>query len=113
MPEDYLKDFFNNEFDIISRDNFIKYQDLISNNDYVEMKEDELLEKLEKYRNGIRYIIEDVDISRPKVLRNYNILVSNGVRKTEALLFAVCYNLVITKEQYEKLKDVIKKLGGE
>ncbi len=113
MPEDYLKNFFNNEFDIISRDNFIKYQDLVSNNDYVEMKEDELLEKLEKYRNGIRYIIEDVDISRPKVLRNYNILRENGVEKTEALLFAVCYNLVITKEQYEKLKDVIKKLGGE
>ena len=36
---------------------------------------------------------------------NYNILINNGVDKKKALLFAICYNLVITKTEYERLKS--------
>ena len=112
MPGDYLKDLFNNEFDIIARDEVSEYIKLVNERAYVELNQDELLNKLGKYRDGIRYVIENINVSVNKVIRNYNILVNEGVDKTKALLFAICYNLIITKAEYEKIKTFVSVLGG-
>jgi len=112
MPDDYLRTFFNNEFDIISRDEVSKYDKMVVNNDYVALTLDDMLNKLETYRQGIRYVIEGINVSRPKVVRNYNILINNGVENKKALLFAICHNLVVTKAEYEKIKTFVNGLGG-
>ena len=69
--------------------------------------------ELNKYRNGNRYTIAGVNISYNKVLRNYNILINNNVDKEKALEFAVCYNLVCTKEEYENVANELKAIGGK
>lgn len=112
MPDDYLRKFFNNEFDIIARDVVAKYEEMLKTNEYINQEMDDLLRKLENNRRGMRYVIEGINISRNKVIRNYNILVKNGVEKTIALLFALCNNLVITKEEYGKIKTFVNKMGG-
>ena len=57
--------------------------------------------------------IAGVNSSYNKVLRNYNILINNNVDKDKALEFAVCYNLVCTKEEYEKVVNELKAIGGK
>ena len=108
---EYLNKFFNNEFAILTGDEVREYIKLIHNSSNVGNYDDEL-DILEKYRDGSRYVIEGINISCNKVLRNYSILRSYGIDNKKALHFAVCYNLVITKEEYEKLKDVLDELGG-
>ena len=112
MPDDYVRKFFNNEFDIIGRDEVAKYEEMVKVSEYINISMDELLSKLENNRSGMRYVIAGVNISRNKVIRNYNILIKNNVEKTKALLFALCNNLVVTKEEYEKIKTFVNGLGG-
>ena len=45
-------------------------------------------------------------------MRNYSILRSYSIDTKKALQFAVCYNLVITKDEYDKLNDLLEKIGG-
>lgn len=112
ISEEFKKSLFNNEFDIIARDEVERFIKLVSTNERVDMNEDELLSKLNGYRIGLRYFIGNINVSANKVIRNYNILVNNNVDKTKALLFAICYNLVITKTEYERLKSFVNGLGG-
>ena len=56
--------------------------------------------------------IDGINVSYNKVVRNYNILRSYGIDAKKALQFAVCYNLVITKDEYNKLNDLLDKIGG-
>jgi hypothetical protein len=60
----------------------------------------------------LRYNIDGIRVSYNKVVRNYSILRSYGIDSKKALQFAVCYNLVITKEEYDKLNDLLDKIGG-
>ena len=112
VTEEFKKSLFNNEIDIIARDEVEKYIELTNTNEYVEMNEDELLNKLDGYKVGMRYFIGNIEVSANKVVRNYNILVNNDIDKKKALLFAICYNLVITKTEYERLKSFVNGLGG-
>ena len=109
---DYLNKFFNNEFAILTGDEVREYIKLIHNSSNVGNYDDEL-EILDKYRDGLRYTIDGITISYNKVLRNYNVLRSYGIDTKKALHFAVCYNLVITKDEYDRLKTVLDELGGE
>ena len=112
IPEDYFRRFFNNEFVDISPMEVENYKELINNNTNYHFSEDSVLALLNKYRNGYRYLIAGVNVSYNKVLRNYNILINNNIDKNKALEFAVCYNLVITKEEYENVLDELKVIGG-
>lgn len=112
ISEEFKKSLFNNEFDIIARDEVERFIKLVSTNERVDMNEDELIRKLNGYRIGLRYFIGNINVSANKVIRNYNILVNNNVDKIKALLFAICYNLVITKTEYERLKSFVNGLGG-
>ena len=109
---EYLGKFFNNEFDNLTGEETRKYIKLIHNSSNVGDYNDEL-DILDKYHDGLRYVIEGINISYNKVLRNYSILRSYGIDKKKALHFAVCYNLVITKDEYDKLKDILDEIGGE
>ena len=111
ISKDYLDKFFNNEFEDITSDEVREYTKLIHSSSNVGNYSDEL-DLLEKFHNGQRYVINDINISYNKVLRNYSILRSYGIDAKKALNFAVCYNLVITKEEYEKLQSVLNELGG-
>lgn len=112
MSDYFLNSLLNNQFDIIDQREVNEYVNLINNNEYVEMNEDSLLEKLSGYKSGLRYFIGNINVSLNKVIRIYNILINNGIDKKKALLFAICYNLVITKTEYERLKLFINGLGG-
>ena len=111
ISKDYLDKFFNNEFEDITSDEVREYTKLIHSSSNVGNYSDEL-DLLEKFHNGQRYVINDINISYNKVLRNYSILRSYGIDAKKALNFAVCYNLVITKEEYGKLQSVLNELGG-
>lgn len=112
ITADYLNKFFNNEFAMLTGEEVREYIKLIHNSSNVGNYDDEL-DMLEKYRNKLRYNIEGINISYNKVLRNYSILRSYGIDSKKALHFAVCYNLVITKDEYDKLKNVLDELGGD
>lgn len=111
LTDEYLNGFFNNEFANITSDEVREYTKLIHNSSNVGDYSDEL-DKLSSYRDGLRYNIEGILVSYNKVLRNYNILRSYGTDTKKALQFAVCYNLVITKDEYNKLNDLLEKIGG-
>ena len=112
MDDDYTRKYFNNEFDVIDHDEFLNYKKMIRDAKEYSININQDLEMLEKYRNGMRYTIEGVNISRNKLIRNYNILIKNGIERTKALIFAACYNSVITKEEYKKVKDTLSNIGG-
>ena len=106
----YLNNFFNNNFDGLSSDEVREYVKLTRNTSNVGNYSDEL-DMLEKYHQGLRYVINNVNVSYNKVVRNYNTLRSYGINRDKALHFAVCYNLVITKDEYQMLKNILG-LGG-
>ena len=58
------------------------------------------------------FTVGSVNISSNKVIRNYNILRSYDVEKKKALEFAVCYNLIVTKEEYDRLNSKLDEIGG-
>ena len=111
ISDEYMKGFFNNEFTNITSDEVREYVKLVDNSTNVGDYSDEL-EILNTYRNGLRYVIEGVNVSYNKVLRNYNVLRSYGIDAKKALHFAVCYNLVITKDEYNKVNELLDKIGG-
>ena len=111
ISDDYMKKFFNNEFATLTGEEVREYTKLIHNSSNVGDYSDEL-DKLNAYRNGLRYIIEGVNVSYNKVVRNYSILRSYGIDTKKALQFAVCYNLVITKDEYDKLNNLLETIGG-
>lgn len=112
MTEEYLKSLFNNQFDIIERDEVANYLKLINTNEYVPLNEVGLLTKLSGYKVGLRYCIGNINVSANKVIRIYNILINNGVDEKKALLFAICYNLTITETEYERIKAIVNSMGG-
>lgn len=111
ISSDYLNKFLNNDFSNLTGDEVREYIKLIHNSSNVGDYSDEL-EILNPYQNGLRYVIEGINISSNKVIRNYNILRSYGMDKKKSLEFAVCYNLVITKEEYDKLDAKLDEIGG-
>ena len=113
IPEDYMNKFFDNNFNDITSEEIESYKEMINNNTDYDFKDSSVLAELNKYRSGNRYIIAGVNISYNKVLRNYNILINNNVDKEKALEFAVCYNLVCTKEEYEAVVNELKAIGGK
>ena len=111
LDDNYRNSFFNNEFNGLTNEEVREYIKLIRNSSNVGNYSDEL-EMLNEYHNGLRYNINGVLVSYNKVVRNYNILRSYGINKMKALHFAVCYNLVITKDEYNNLRSLLEEIGG-
>ena len=106
IPTDYFNNFFDNKFDDITEDEMRQYIKLCNNSSNVGDYYDEL-SMLEKYRDNIRYNINGIKVSSNKVERCYNTLRSYGIDNKKALEFAVCYNLIITNDEYHNLKKVL------
>lgn len=113
MEDEYLRKYFNNEFDNLTHDEVEKYIELIKNNKDNNLKIDSTLESLDKYKNDLRYVFDGVNVSSNKLVRNYNTLIKNDVPVDKALVFAACYNSVITKDEYQKVKEALSNLGGK
>ena len=111
ISDDYLNKFFDNNFSSLTGDEVREYVKLVHNSTNVGDYSDEL-DKLNSYRNGLRYNLDGINVSYNKVVRNYSILRSYGIDAKKALQFAVCYNLVITKDEYDKLNNLLEKVGG-
>lgn len=111
LSDNYLNNFFDNEFDDLTNDEVREYVSYTKNTNNRNSYIDEL-EILDKYRKDLRYVIDGINVSYNKVVRNYNALRNHNVDKMKALEFAVCYNLIVTKEEYEKLKNILMVLGG-
>ena len=111
VSDEYLNKFFNNEFASLTGDEVREYVKLVHNSSNVGDYSDEL-DKLNQYRDGLRYNIDGIRVSYNKVVRNYSVLRSYGIDSKKALQFAVCFNLVITKEEYDRLNDLLDKIGG-
>lgn len=112
ISDEYLRTYFNNEFDELSHEEELRYEKMLRDEKEYSMELDEVLESLNPYLNGLRYNIEGVNISSNKLVRNYNILVKNGVDKVTALIYGACHNSVITKEEYQKVKNTLSNIGG-
>ena len=111
ISSDYMNKFFDNEFANLTGEEIREYIKLIHNSSNVGNYSDEL-DILNSYRDGLRYNMDGVNVSYNKVLRNYSILRSYGIDTKKALQFAVCYNLIITKDEYDKLNNLLDKIGG-
>lgn len=62
------------------------------------------LNRFSDLKETLLYDINGLKISKLKVLRIYDALCKNNLGGTlESLLYAICYNKIITKEEYEKL----------
>jgi len=112
ISDEYLRTYFNNEFDDLSHEEELRYEKMLREEKEYSMELDEVLEALNPYLNGLRYNIEGVNISSNKLVRNYNILVKNGVDKVTALIYGACHNSVITKEEYQTVKNTLSNIGG-
>lgn len=70
---------------------------------------------LNKYsdKETLLYNINGLKISKLKVLRIYDALCQNNLGNTlDALLYAICYNKIITEEEYKNLKQTIQEITG-
>lgn len=64
------------------------------------------------YSEPLLYNFDGIIISKLKVLRVFDTLLDAGINSCdESFLFAVLYNTIINKEDYEKIKNMIKLNG--
>lgn len=62
------------------------------------------LNRFSDLKETLLYDINGLKVSKLKVLRIYDALCKNNLGGTlESLLYSICYNKIITKEEYEKL----------
>lgn len=106
IDDEFNKKFLNNEFINISKEKVEEYKKYLSEKDYRDNIE---LENIKKYINENRYIINNTIISKPKFDNIYNNLRSKNVSVEEAIEFALGYNTIIEKNDFEKTKDIIIK----
>lgn len=67
------------------------------------------LNRFSDLKETLLYDINGLKVSKLKVLRIYDALCKNNLGKSlESLLYAICYNKIITKEEYNKLIIDIK-----
>lgn len=71
------------------------------------------LNRFSDAKETLLYDINGLKISKLKVLRIYDAFCKNDLGTTkEALLYAICYNKIITKEEYERLVVEINQLSN-
>ena len=82
--------------------------DQIFDNQYIK-----ILNRFSDRDETLIYDINGIRISKLKVLRIYDILLKNTVAENlNSLLYAITYNTILTKEQYQKLVIDIKTATG-
>lgn len=94
-----------------------KYRDILNKNEYrmidVDIFDNEFIQKINTFSDQeepLLYNFEGIRISKIKVLRIFNMLIKNGVVATlDSFLFAVCYNTIISDEDYKRLCSLIEK----
>lgn len=78
-------------------------------------KRDEIIDlnRFGDAKETLLYDINGLKVSKLKVLRIYDALCQNNLGNTlDALLYAICYNKIITPEEYKKLVVDIKQATG-
>ena len=98
----------------------MQYNTLASRSKFCEIS-NEIFDKpeitsLNRFSNSTETLLYDINglrVSKLKVLRIYDILCHNHLGNTlDALLYSICYNKIITEEEYRNLrKDIIQVTG--
>ena len=116
LPEEYKNLYFNYEYEFIDRSEMTNLLLDIKNSTDFNLEIDEYLEKLDNaYKiNDLRYKINNLYFSRIKTIRVYNYLKTRNVLGIYALIIALTYQSVITKDEYKSIETLITKLveGG-
>lgn len=116
LPEEYKNLYFNYEYEFIDRSEMTNLLLDIKNSIDFNLEIDEYLEKLDNaYKiNDLRYKINNLYFSRIKTIRVYNYLKTRNVLGVYALIIALTYQSVITKDEYKSIETLITKLveGG-
>ncbi len=116
VPEEYKNLYFNYEYEFIDRSEMTNLLLDIKNSTDFNLEIDEYLEKIDNaYKiNDLRYKINNLYFSRIKTIRVYNYLKTRNVLGVYALIIALTYQSVITKEEYKSVETLITKLveGG-
>ncbi len=116
LPEEYKNLYFNYEYEFIDRSEMTNLLLDIKNSQDFNLEIDEYLEKLDNvYKiNDLRYKINNLYFSRIKTIRVYNYLKTRNVLGVYALIIALTYQSVITKDEYKSIETLITKLveGG-
>ena len=116
LPEEYKNLYFNYEYEFIDRSEMTNLLLDIKNSTDFNLEIDEYLEKLDNaYKiNDLRYKINNLYFSRIKTIRVYNYLKTRNVLGVYALIIALTYQSVITKDEYKSIETLITKLveGG-
>lgn len=93
---------------LLEKDNYHIISDQIFDNQYIK-----ILNRFSDRDETLIYDINGIRISKLKVLRIYDILLKNTVAEDlNSLLYAITYNTILTKEQYQKLVIDIKTATG-
>lgn len=116
LPEEYKNLYFNYEYEFIDRSEMTNLLLDIKNSTDFNLEIDEYLEKLDNaYKiNDLRYKTNNLYFSRIKTIRVYNYLKTRNVLGVYALIIALTYQSVITKDEYKSIETLITKLveGG-
>ena len=96
------KDKYDN---IIKNTKDLQISNSIFNNAYIQS-----INKYIDYDSALIYNFKGIRISRLKVLRIYNTLIKSGIKDSfDSLMYAITYNTIISRENYDKLSKCIKK----
>ena len=64
-------------------------------------------------QNEFEYHIDDIVISRKKVLRNYFLLIKNNIKfDKDLLLYSICNGSILTEEQIKKIKHAVNMMDS-
>ena len=65
-------------------------------------------EEKDKNKRNLQYVLDGIYISRIKVLKYFGTILKNKYTdKKEAILYSMCKNSYLTKEEFDKLKNLI------
>lgn len=84
------------------------------NDQIFEKKYISYLNKYTDKNNALCYNFEGIRISKLKVLRIYDLLLSNGINEsTDSILYAITYKSIINERSFNKLANIVSKIEEE
>lgn len=114
LTDEYLDLYFNNDFNFIDRSELLELINEFKNLKNFDLAVSDVVVSLDSlYKvDDLRYQVNNILISRVKTIRLYNYLLKKGLDKKSALIIALTYNSVITKEEYNMILEAVNKLLG-
>ena len=113
VTPEYLNNIYNLDYGFIDRSEIESLKKEINNLKVFDLTVDNVISKLDGsyMRDALRYVFDNVIISRIKTIRIYNFL-KNKLDPKSALLIALTYNSVLKTDEYSKIENVVNVIVG-